>query len=83
MPENPTSATEISAIPELITTERNGVLVAPGDVAAAAAALERLITDAALRARLGNAGQRVVHEKFALEPCIESLARRFGLAAVA
>ena len=76
-------ATEISAIPELITTERNGVLVAPGDIDGAAAALERLIADAALRDRLGNAGRRVVHEQFSLEPCIESLARRFGLAAAA
>ena len=43
-------------------------------------ALTRLIADAALRARLGAAGQDIVHKNFSLEPCIESLAARFGLA---
>ena len=76
-------ATEISAIPELIAPEQNGLLVAPGDIDGAAAALERLIRDAALRDRLGNAGRHIVQDKFALEPCIESLARRFGLDAAA
>ncbi len=76
-------ATNISAIPELIAPESNGVLVAPGDIAAAAAAFERLITDTELRHRLGAAGQRLVHEKFALDPCIESLAARFGVSAPA
>lgn len=76
-------ATEISAIPELIVPDDNGVLVAPGDIDGAAAALKRLIMDAALRDRLGAAGRRRVAEKFALEPCIESLAARFGLAPAA
>ena len=73
-------ATKISAIPELIANEANGLLVAPRDVDAAALALTRLIADAALRARLGAAGQDIVHKNFSLEPCIESLAARFGLA---
>ena len=73
-------ATRISAIPELIADESNGLLVAPRDVDAAARALVRLITDAPLRARLGAAGQNIVHNNFALEPCIESLAGRFDLA---
>jgi len=76
-------ATKISGIPELIAPEQNGLLVAPGDIDGAAGVLERLITDAALRQRLGDTGRRVVQEKFALEPCIESLAQRFGLAAAA
>jgi glycosyltransferase involved in cell wall biosynthesis len=75
-------ATDISAIPELIAPEQNGLLVAPGDIDGAAQALTRLITDAALRDRLGTAGRILVHEKFSLEPCIESLAARFGLAPV-
>jgi len=73
-------ATDISAIPELIAPNENGLLVTPGDVTSAAAALARLISEPALRARLGAQGQRVVHEKFALDPCIKSLAQRFGLA---
>ena len=72
-------ATDISAIPELIVPDDNGLLVAPGDIDGAAAALKRLIMDAALRDRLGAAGRRRVEEEFALDPCIESLAARFGL----
>ena len=72
-------ATEISAIPELISHETNGLLVQPRDVAAATAALARLIADAALRTRLGAAGHDIVHAQFSLDPCIESLAARFGL----
>ncbi len=73
-------ATNISAIPELIADENNGLLIAPRDVDAAARALTRLISDVPLRARLGVAGQDAVRSNFSLEPCIESLAARFGLA---
>jgi len=73
-------ATSISAIPELIAHENNGLLIAPRDIDAAARALERLISDAPLRGRLGAAGQEIVQHKFALDPCIEGLAVRFGLA---
>ena len=72
-------ATEISAIPELIAPGQNGLLVAPGDIDGAAQALTRLIADPALRHRLGTCGRILVHDKFSLEPCIESLAARFGL----
>ena len=74
----PVLATDISAIPELIAPEQNGLLVTPRDIDGAAAALKRLITDAALRERLGTAGRRLMSEKFALEPCIETLAARFA-----
>ena len=72
-------ATEISAIPELITPEKNGLLVAPGDIAGATQALTHLIADPALRHRLGTAGRGLEDGKFSLEPGIESLAARFGL----
>mgnify|MGYP002846067218 CR=1 FL=1 len=72
-------AAEISAIPELIAPHENGLLVTPGDVTGAAAALARLIGEPGLRARLGAQGQRTVNEKFALDGCIESLAARFGV----
>ncbi|HEX2118231.1 MAG TPA: glycosyltransferase family 4 protein, partial [Acidimicrobiales bacterium] len=41
-------------LPHLAEDGREGILVAPGDVAGLAAALERLAGDAALRARLGE-----------------------------
>ena len=72
-------ATRVSAVPELIEDGINGLLVEPGDRAALAAALERLIRDPALRARLGAAGEARVRADFAMEAGIDDLARRFGL----
>ena len=74
-------ATEVSAIPELIRDEQNGLLVPPEDPAALAAALDRLIRDPGLRQALGKAGSRRVRESFDLNHCVGDLAARFGLAA--
>jgi glycosyltransferase involved in cell wall biosynthesis len=48
----PVVASAVGAIPELLTHEVNGLLVAPDDPAAAAAAVLRLLTDVGLRDRL-------------------------------
>lgn len=59
----PVVASRLSGIPELVEDERSGLLVAPGDPAALAGALERLAVDPALRARLGaSARERVVRD---------------------
>jgi glycosyltransferase involved in cell wall biosynthesis len=72
-------ATSVSAIPELIDDGATGLLVPPADPAALAAALERLIRDAALRARLGGAGQARIRAAFDHQRAIGDLARRFGV----
>ena len=72
-------ATDVAGIPELIEDEETGLLVAPGDPAALAAALGRLIADPALRARLGAAGEQRVRHEFDAGVAIEALAQRFGL----
>jgi glycosyltransferase involved in cell wall biosynthesis len=72
-------ATRVSAVPELIVDGANGLLVEPGDRAGLAAALERLIRDPELRARLGAAGEARVRDEFAMEAGIDDLAARFGL----
>ncbi len=72
-------ATKVSAIPELIADGETGLLVPPGDAAALAAALERLIRDPALRARLGAAGQARIAASFDHAAAIGDLAHRFGL----
>ena len=73
-------STAVSAIPELIDDGRTGLLVPPDDPAAVAAALERLIVDAELRARLGGAGMDRVLRRFSFEEGVGRLAARFGLA---
>lgn len=50
-------ATDAGGIPDLVTHEREGLLIPPADVEALAAALERLLTDAELAARLGAAAR--------------------------
>jgi glycosyltransferase involved in cell wall biosynthesis len=44
-----------------------GLVVEPGDAGALAAAVNRLLADAALRARMGLAGQSRVRQVFTLE----------------
>jgi glycosyltransferase involved in cell wall biosynthesis len=44
----------------LVRNEQTGLVVAPGDPQALAGAIERLLADAQLRARLGAAGRRAV-----------------------
>jgi glycosyltransferase involved in cell wall biosynthesis len=73
-------ATAVSAIPELIRADDTGVLVPPRDAPALAAALERLIGDPELRARLGAAGHERLVRNFSHEHGIDHLAALFGLA---
>lgn len=74
-------ATAVSAIPELIEDGVTGVLVAPESPEALAQAIGALIADPRRRSVLGAAGAERVRARFALEPNLERLARRFGLGA--
>ena len=67
-------STRFSAIPELIRDGDTGVLVEPGDRAALAAALDRLIHSPDERHRLGTAGCARVRQHFRAEHGIATLA---------
>jgi len=62
----PVVSTTISGIPELIDDGLNGLLVKPGDAAALARAITRLLLDPGLASRLGAAGRRKVERDFDL-----------------
>jgi glycosyltransferase involved in cell wall biosynthesis len=59
----PVVASATGGLPSLITHERTGLLVPPGDVDYLAGALNRLIQSAAARQRLGDAGREAIEQQ--------------------
>jgi len=60
----PVVSTPISGIPELIDADTHGLLVPPADAPALANALQQVLTDDALHARLSRAGRMRICERF-------------------
>ena len=56
----PVVASRVGGFPDLITEDENGFMVPPGDPAALAAALERVLDDPRLAVRLGEGGRRTI-----------------------
>jgi glycosyltransferase involved in cell wall biosynthesis len=69
----PVVATAVGGTPELIEDGQSGLLVPRHDPAALAAAIERLLDDPALAARLGAAARRRVETRFAPETSVKRL----------
>ncbi len=63
----PVIASRIGGIPDIVEDGVSGLLVAPGDPDALAAALQRLLGDRALARRLGEAGRDRLRERFSWE----------------
>jgi glycogen(starch) synthase len=61
----PVVATRVGGIPDKVRDGETGRLVAPGDPAGLARAVEQLAADPSLRSRLGEAGRRHVLDHFA------------------
>lgn len=62
----PVVATELSGVPELVEDGETGLLVPQGDSQALVGAIERLLSDDDLRARVALNGRRRVEEQFDL-----------------
>jgi len=66
-------ATRVGGVPDVVETERTGLLVPDDDVAALASALERLIVDPDLRTRLGAAARANSISRFGYARLIDDL----------
>jgi glycosyltransferase involved in cell wall biosynthesis len=68
----PVVACAVGGLPEVVDDGVTGMLVPPDDVDALADALRTLADDAALRARMGDAGRRRALDRFSLEAMTRS-----------
>lgn len=66
---------------EAITHEQTGILLERGDTQETIAAIERLVTDGELRARMGVAGRQRVCDLFGMDRYAERVAMAYELAA--
>lgn len=71
--ETPVVATRIEGNPELVRHEETGLLVPPRDPAALAEAILRLMGDPALARTLGQAGRKLVLERFSTRAKLDRL----------
>lgn len=74
----PIVATRVGAVPTVIEHGENGLLVAPEDVGGLAAALDRLLADPSLRARLALAARRACGERFSIDRTVDDLRRVYA-----
>jgi glycosyltransferase involved in cell wall biosynthesis len=67
----PVVATKVGGIPELVINEKTGLLIAPGDVPGMAGAILTLLTDKALRNKMGMMGMERIRQLAALPQNID------------
>lgn len=66
----PVVATNVDQVAELVEDGVNGFLVPPGQAASLADALDRLVVDPALRARMGQAARQTIEKHFSFEKAL-------------
>lgn len=67
----PIVTSRAGGLPEAVQDGVTGILCPPGDVAALAAAIDRLAGDAALRARFGAAGRARILAEFSIDAMVD------------
>ena len=75
----PLVATRVGGIPELVEDGVTGFLVAPRAPAEIADRVVRLLVDAPLRKRMGQAGRQAAERKFDLQHNLDQLMQVYGL----
>jgi glycosyltransferase involved in cell wall biosynthesis len=74
----PIVAVNAGGMPEVVRDGINGLLVPPGDSAALAAAIRRLLSDRPLMQRMGQAGRALVASEFSIDRMVEGNLRVYG-----
>jgi glycosyltransferase involved in cell wall biosynthesis len=69
----PVVASAVGGIPEVVADGVSGLLVPPSDPAALAAAIARLAASPELRTHMGDAGYRIVAERFSMEAHVRQI----------
>jgi glycosyltransferase involved in cell wall biosynthesis len=77
----PVVAGDVGGLRDVVVDEATGLLVPPGDVAALRQALERLLADGELRARLGAAARERARERFGWTAVIDATLDAYRIAA--
>lgn len=71
--EKPVVVSSAGGLPEVVEHGVTGLVVPPGDVARTAAAIDTLVTDPALRVRMGSAGRERVARLYEWERCVDRM----------
>jgi len=74
----PLIASRVGVVPEVLTDGEHAALVPAGDAEALAATLERLVRDPAASARLGEAGRRLVAQRYSGARVAAALESRYA-----
>lgn len=69
----PVIASNIGGIPEVVEDGITGLLIPPGDEEKLAQAILRLAGDSECRRSMGEAGRRMVSEKYDIERCLDKM----------
>ena len=69
----PVVSTSIGGIPEMVIQNETGFLVPPGDVAALASAIAKVINDRSSARKLGQAGYERAQRLFSIEKNVREL----------
>jgi glycosyltransferase involved in cell wall biosynthesis len=69
----PVMSTTIGGIPEMVVENETGFVVQPGDAAALACAIEKIIDDRLLAQRLGHAGYERAQKLFSIDKNVSEL----------